>query len=188
MTNLVLKKLLKESKDKKKIISIHSYEREGFWCGYVENFSEELVYIRHFTKFGKEDGLVVENIENIKCFDSDDDYSRAYQYLIENHEKLEIGNLLDLKMVESENWEYEMLHQLAGMGVAVSIEINSDEIYIGTIAELDEEIIKLYCLGTLGEDEGHSFFKISDITSIYYDRMEGRKRLLLSKWRKNNSM
>ena len=71
-----LKKILQESKDDKKIVGIRIYrDDEKFWCGYINDFNENLVLIQHFTEFGQTDGFVLEKIENIESIDSDDNYS-----------------------------------------------------------------------------------------------------------------
>lgn len=186
MKNSILIKVLQASKENKQLIGIRKYgDEDDFWCGYIHDSNEDLVYIQHFTKFGKSDGLIIEKIDNIECFEFDDEYSKSYQYLINNHDKLESLKSIEIIIVDSENWQFEILKQLSEHDRLIKIEINNDSAYTGSIAEFDNEMISLACVGNLGEDEGKALYRLSDITSIQFDRMEERKRQLLYQWRKN---
>lgn len=185
MKKTILKNVLKNSQKDKKIIGIRKYgEDDDFWCGYISQFNEELVFIHHFTKFGKYDGLIIERIDNIECFEFDDEYSKSYQYLIENHAKLERAESITIDIVDTENWQAKILKQLSPLETLIKIEINNESAYTGAIIDFDDDMVNIACVGNLGEDEGNSIYRISDITSIQFDRMEERKRLLLSEWRK----
>jgi len=86
----MINRFLSESKNTKKFIGLWLYDDdETFWSGYVEDFNDEFVNFRHFSKYGKPDGMIVERIDNIKTIDFDDNYSEAMKYLSENHNKLD---------------------------------------------------------------------------------------------------
>ncbi|MEN8121351.1 MAG: hypothetical protein ABFS35_13445, partial [Bacteroidota bacterium] len=187
MKNGIIEKILKESKDNKKILGIRKYgEGDDFWCGYIYDFNEQLVIIQHFTKFGKPDGLIIEKIENIESIETDDDYAKSYQYLVENHNRIEKQRDIKIKICASEDWQLDTFKQLDLFKALVTIEINSDFFISGFINEFDNGFLNIKTIGKLGEDEGDCFYKIADITSIQFDRMEERKRQLLSEWRKSS--
>ncbi len=108
----LIKDILRRSKEEKKFIGIWLYnDDDGFWSGYVKDFDEEFVFLRHFTKYGKPDGIIVEQIENIESIDFDDDYSNAMEYLIANSEKIDKEPEIELSINDHENWQYEILEQ-----------------------------------------------------------------------------
>jgi len=55
----------------------------------------------------------------------------------------------------------------------------------GFVHKLTENKLIIKPIGKLGEDEGLSLYKLSDINSIQPDDLECRKRLLLYKWKYN---
>ncbi len=179
----MLKKILQESKDKKKVIGIRMYgDDENFWCGYITNFNDYLVLIQHFTDYGQADGIVIEKIENIESIDNNDNYSSSFQYLIENQ------NNLDQKQYYSdlpnfENWQYDLLKRFNKVDQIVSLEFDEDIVIFGNIKDLDYEYIKLQTIGNLGDIESISTYRITDIASIRIDSEESIKRKILLEWK-----
>jgi len=130
----MIRDILNKSKEQKKILGIWMYDDDdGFWSGYVKDFNEELVFIQHFTKYGKPDGVIVERIENIESIDFDDDYSRLMEYVIQNSDKLDIEPEVKFEITESENWQFELLDkQLGGKDRIVRIQVNANN-YCGLV-------------------------------------------------------
>ncbi|MEM8524626.1 MAG: hypothetical protein AAGG68_08275 [Bacteroidota bacterium] len=179
-------KLLEKSQKEKSIIGIWVYgDDEGFWSGYVKSFTEEIVVLQHFTKYGKPDGLIIEKIENIESIDFEDDYVRAMEYLVQNSSKLGQDITTNITISSPKTWQKDILKQQLGkVDQVVKIQVNSDSVYTGLVEDCDEENVVLRILGQEGEDKGKALFRIQDISSIRNNDMDSRKRLLLYNWRK----
>tara|TARA_R110001583_G_scaffold69300_2_gene196568 strand:- start:5953 stop:6513 length:561 start_codon:yes stop_codon:yes gene_type:complete len=180
--------LLNKSKNEQKIIRIWFYgEEEMYWCGYVKNVKEKLFFLQHFTKFGKPDGLLSEQIENIESIDFDNDFSKTMEYLIKYPDLIDKEPKIDLEITEEDNWQFEILDSQLGLkDRLITIQINGDRFYNGIIEWIDEGYLILNKVGEEGQDEGKSIFIIDDINAIQINNLENRKRLLLYKLRKAN--
>lgn len=177
-----LKKILQESKDNKKIIGIRMYgDDEKFWCGYIIDFNENLVVFQHFTEYGQTDGLVLEKIENIESIDSDDKYSSLYQYLIERQNDINI-ELKKIDLPTSKNWQYDFLEKFKNTDQIISVEFEGDVTIYGEIENLDSEFIKIKTIGFLGDLDGFSTYRVSNVTAIRIDNVESIKRKVLLDW------
>ncbi|WP_297868113.1 hypothetical protein [uncultured Flavobacterium sp.] len=74
---------LQRSKDNKEIISIWQYNGDkSSIVGYVSEISDDYIGFRHFTRFGKPDGIIFIKIDNIKSIDFNDDYTKVMECLI----------------------------------------------------------------------------------------------------------
>jgi len=177
--------ILKNSKDQRKIIGIWLYgEEDGFLSGYVKHFTEELVFLQHYTSYGKPDGVIIENIENIESIDFDDDYSKDMEYIIAHSDEIDVEPELDFTNTISGNWQFEILDkQLGKKNRIVRIQVDGTNIYSGLVKWIDEESLILNIIGTEGQDEGKTFFKLEDITAIRINDIESRKNLLLYNWK-----
>ncbi len=182
----MIKEILENSKKNKKFIGIWNYDDEdSFWSGYVEDYTDDVVYLKHFTKYGKYDGIVIEKIESIKSIDFDDEYSRIMHYLIENPHLLEDHKEISIKKPKTKNWKYEVAKLLVGdTNSVLRIIMENEDTYTGRVVKLDKEHIVLNLLDSDGIDLNLSLFKFDDITSMRINDIEGRKRLIAYKWRK----
>ncbi len=184
----VMKKILQESKDNKKIIGIRLYrDDEKFWCGYINDFTENLVLIQHFTEFGQSDGFIIEKIENIESIDNDDNYSSAHQYLIENQNDIKRESI-KIDIPTSENWQHDILEIFINNNQIISMDFEGDFTIYGEIESLDSEFIKIKTVGYLGYLDGYSTYRLNDIIAIRIDNIESIKRKKLLEFNlKNNS-
>jgi hypothetical protein len=160
---------------------------EKFWCGYITDFNEKFIQIQHFSKSGQPDGLILEKIANIESIDTEDDYSLAFQYLIENQDKLIEIKPEKFELPNSENWQYDFLEKYKMTNQIISMEFEDDFTIYGKINELDLEIVKIETIGDLGDLDGFGNYKINDIKTIRLENIESIKRRLLSEWRKKKS-
>ena len=185
MNSEILASIFEDSKQNKKIIHINLDLGDGdFWCGYVTDYNEEFVMLHHFTKYGKSDGEIIEQIERIESIEYDDDYSKCMQYIIDNSWEIDVEADLDFKLPETENWQFEFLSQQVGLKNSLCrLELLS-EIFTGFIAKLNDQVVLVHLVGRLGEDNGYATYKIEDIISVRINDIESRKRLLLYNWRK----
>ncbi len=178
------KEILQKSKETKEILSIYFYgdDDSDFWAGYIEDYNDELISIKHFTKYGVPDGIIVKEIANLKRIDFEDDYTKALQYIIDNSAELHKEEPFKMPLTKDEN----LLKQVVGTENIVRLEID-DDYPCGFITRLSDEDLTLHWIGEEGEDYGKSVFKIEDITTIRVNDIAARKRKMLFQWRKNKS-
>ena len=181
----VFYKILENSKVNIELIGFWKYnDEEGFWCGYVIDYNENLVSIQHYTKYGKRDGVIVAQISEIQSIDFNDDYAKAMQCVIDYANELDKEDETNIDFTENENWQYELLKQMEGnLDKITSLEINNSNYYSGFILEVTETDFVFHCVGKLGEDEGTVIYKTEDITGFRINDIDNRKRNMLYKWR-----
>jgi hypothetical protein len=179
-----MEKLFELSKNTEKLLAITLYNDSGFWCGYVLDYNEDLVVIQHYTKYGKSDGIIVENVHNIESIEYDDDYCKSLEYLIHNHFELDYEEEVSLNIGLSEFWQLEVLKpHLLRKDRLIRVQINNDTILSGLLEKLDEETLELQLIGKEGQDDGKIMLKTGDIDAVRVNDLEGRKRLLLHNWK-----
>ena len=177
--------ILNKSKNEKKFIGIWLYgDDEGFWSGYVKDYNEDLVILQHYSKYGKPDGVIIEEIENIESIDFDDDYSKAMEYIIDHADELDYESEINLKIKHPDQWQKEILDdQIGKKDRIVRIEVNQENTCSGLVEWSDNNNVVIHRIGKEGQDEGRSLFKIEDISSIRINDIENRKKLMLFNWR-----
>ncbi len=183
----IFNKILERSKLNKELIGLWKYnDDEGFWCGYVIDYNENLVKIQHYTKYGKKDGIIIAQISDIQSVDFNDEYEKVMQCVIDYSNELEKEDETNILLIESEDWQFELLKQLEGnFDKITSLEINSSY-FSGFIIEVSETDFIFHCVGKLGEDEGLVIYRIEDITGFRINDIDNRKRAMLYKWRKSS--
>jgi len=179
-------KLFEISKTQQKLLKIFAHGEEGFWLGYVLNYTSEIVEIQHFTAFGKPDGIVVEKISNIERIEFSDDYARSFNFLLKNHQDLEKQTIDSLSKTGIGDWNVDILSQLIGKQKLVSIKINGAN-EMGFPKEVTDEFLVFHSIGKLGEDYGLVCYRIEDVDSIQVDALSNRKAELLYRWRKTDN-
>ena len=185
--NSMIEEILEKSKSERKFIGIWTYDdSDGFWSGVVKDFNKEFVFIEHYTKYGKLDGIVVEKIENIQTIDFNDGYSELMEYLIEHSHLLDSQSDIDIEIPKTKDWQFEILKKYVGNNeVVVRIQLEDDMTYTGLVSKCDEEATVLNCIGSEGHDEFLTLYKNDDIQMIRVNDIEARKRLLVFNWRKS---
>ena len=182
----IFNKILERSKLNKELLGLWKYnEEDSFWCGHVIDYNETLLKIQHYTKYGKPDGIIIAQLENIKSVDFDDDYAKAMQVVIDYADEIEKETNFDITLSENDNWDFEIIKKLEGnFDILSSIEISNSDYFSGFITEVTETDFIIRCVGKMGEDEGSVIYKIEDITGFKINDIDNRKRCLLYKWRK----
>ncbi|MGZ3901693.1 MAG: hypothetical protein ACXVPU_19240 [Bacteroidia bacterium] len=177
--------IFERSMENKELIGIWKYDDEtSFLCGYVVNYDDTLVAVKHFTKYGKPDGVVIEQISNIINIDINDDYLISLQYIINNAKKLDKENEIEVDIAGGEMWQFKLLQENSERkDRVVSIEINRGDNYCGFIGKVTMTDFMLKCIGKLGEDEGSVIYRVEDVTALSINDLDCRKRLLLYNWK-----
>lgn len=79
----LLQSQIKIAKEQRKLMSFVEYGSDtNFFCGYVLDFTSEMITIKHITKFGKDDGLIVQPLSAFVRIDFDDDYALAMEHIV----------------------------------------------------------------------------------------------------------
>ncbi|MEL1246039.1 hypothetical protein AAEO56_17325 [Flavobacterium sp. DGU11] len=183
----IFSEILERSKLNSELIGLWKYnDDDGFWCGSVIDYNDEIITIQHYTKFGKKDGIFIAQSSDIESVDFNDDYAIAMRYLIENANELDNQGTIDQIILE-EDWQYEVLNQVSGsVEKIVSVEINGDSYYSGFVQRVTEVDFVMLCVGKMGENEGLVLRKVADITGFKINDLDNRKRLMLYNWRNAN--
>ena len=184
----IFKKILQESKNNKKLIGFRNYEDEDkLWCGYVKDFNDDLVLVQHFTEYGEMDGLILGKIEDIESVDSSSDYCSAIQYLAEykNSSNDECNNL---DLPDSDNWRFDFLDKFKKTDRIIAVEFVGDYTIYGIINDLDTEFLTLRGVGQIGDLNGFSTYRLSNIKAIMIDNFESLNRKILLDWNLKNSI
>jgi len=186
MNSSFLQSILQKSKDNKEIISIWQYNGDkGSLVGYVSDISEEYIGFKHFTRFGKQDGILYIKQANIKNIDFNDDYTKVMECLIQYADIIDKSPDFRIDLNQSDFWQFNAVIQLSkAKDQIASFEINGNEFFTGFVKETSEEDFILNCVAKNGEDLGTSLFRIEDITEIRVNDLDDRRKLLLYKWRK----
>lgn len=187
MSSNILHSILERSKDTKEIISIWQYNSDkGSLVGYITEISEDYIGFRHFTRFGKPDGIIFIKIANIKSVDFNDDYTKVMECLIQYSNIIDTPSDFNIKLSQAEYWQHKALLELQDQADQIaSLEINGNEFFTGFVKAVSEDDFILNCIAKNGEDLGTSLYKIEDITEIRVDDIDDRRRSLLYKWRKS---
>lgn len=177
--------VFEKSKTDKKIIGIRLYgEGDDFWLGYIEDYNDKIIQLRYFDILGFEDGLVIEQQENIDSIDFDSEYEKTYEFLINKRNDLsKIKRYIDFK--NTDNWRTEYLTDFKNNGNIISIEFNKDLQIYGYIYNLSDNELIINGITHLGEDDGKTVYKIDDITAFRLGDKKSKLRQELNKWRIN---
>jgi len=180
----MIEKILENSQRLQKLIGIKLYGDGGYWCGIVQEFNDEFIQLKHFTKNGELDGMAIEKIVDVERVDIDDDHLTAIKIVIENRQKIrdiEIKSRIFTDL-DDENWQFVSLKPYENdRNVLSSIQINNDDYYKGFVVSISEEFLKYEIIDNHGLSYGESLFKLEDINSIKINDLECRRRLLIYK-------
>jgi len=176
--------ILEKYKNENKVIGLKLYGNSGFLCGIIEEYNEEFIQLKHFTKFGELDGVAIERIADIERLDIADDYLNGMEILIKSKHKIrdiEVRSRI-FDDLDDENWQFIALKPYEGdKDVLISIQINNDDYFKGFVISISEGFLKFQIIDNLANSNGISMFKVEDINSIKINDLECRRRLLIYK-------
>ncbi len=183
----MIKNILNKSKTTKEIIAIRLYDGdEDFWCGYVEDFNDNIIQLRHFNKHGNDDGIIIVQIQHCESIDIESNYEKAFNYITrQKNDFNKIEKVMDFK--NSDNWKYEYLKDSKEKQTIISLEFNQDYVIYGIITELNDNEFMLLGIGKLGEIEGKTIYKIDDLTALKIMDLDCKFRMDLYKWNTKTS-
>lgn len=175
-----------ESKQNKKLLHIEKYGGNIAFCGYVLSYNTKAVQIQHFTRYGKDDGVITILYSDIKYIIVDNEYLKSMQYIVDNNSLADNNKNAVLPLESSGDWIIQALSEYKGdRSVVLGLNIDGDW-YLGFVNDLDESFFSFSELDRNGTLIDTCIYKISDISSIHVNELESRKRLMLYNWRKNS--
>ncbi len=184
MENKILDKILTNSKKDKSIISARQYgDSNNQFVGYILDFNDKLFIMQQVSTNGFEDGILIEEFDNIETFEVGD-YESAYQFLFENSHKASKQTVKNIDLPNSENWKYDMLEKMFSLGEVITIQLNSDDnIVTGYIISFNKSHLEFNPLSNIGEDDGIVLYKIEDIKTFTINEISSRRINLFKNWR-----
>jgi hypothetical protein len=181
MISRIIGKILSHSQETQTLIGVRkNNDEDKCWVGYIVDFNETLFVLQHISPMGLLDGLILEKLENIDNFETDDEYIKTIQILFEQKNKIAKQAIRNIEITEEENWQYEVLKNSFDQGRLISVEINnSDTVNYGYVLDYDDASLQISAISDIGEGAGTQTYRLTDISSLTVDRIEGRKREML---------
>ncbi len=173
--------ILEKSKETRELIGFNYYGSDnGFYCGFVIGYNEDFVIIQHYSKFGMNDGILVHKLADIKYYETETDYLRGIQRLVDSP-----GEMLKQTFKPKPNEEHmesfiSLFESFIGnKDYLLKIEMNDEEIYFGLLEWCDEENFSIKNIDSDGTITGKIIFKFEDLRLYWIDDQECRKRKIL---------
>lgn len=180
----MIDQLLEKSKVENKVIGISLYGDEGFWCGVIIDYNDDIFQMKHYTSFGVEDGVIIDEVSKIERIDFDDEYTNALSTLIKNEKQLaevKFKNRFFEDLLGDDWQELAIKPYLGEKNFMISIYFHNDNSFKGFVENVYDYSFAFRCIGDLGQDRGMSLFKYEDVASVKINDLECRKRLILYK-------
>jgi hypothetical protein len=186
MTSRIISEILTYSQETKTLIGVRKRNSEdSVWVGYITDFNDSIFILQHVSSLGIEDGLVIEMIDNIDNFETDDDYLKSIQLLFEQENPVQKQQVKAVEMPGEDNWQYDLLKNGFDQGRIITVEVNdSNTVNYGFVLDYDEISLQLRAVTKVGEENGTETYCLAEITSLTVDRLEGRKRQFLYEMKK----
>lgn len=181
MPGRIITEILTYSQETKTLIGIRKHNSDdGVWVGYILDFNETVFMLQHVSPLGFEDGIIIERIDVIDNFETDDPYLRATQLLFEQENQILKQTVTTLETPTEENWQLNLIKNVFDLGKIISVEVNNaDAVNYGFILDYDDSSLQLKSITKIGEENGTETYCLADITSLSVDRIEARKRQFL---------
>lgn len=186
MTSRIINEILTYSQETKTLIAIRKRNNdEGAWVGYILDFNDTLFVLQHVSSLGLEDGIIIEKIDVVDNFETDDDYLGATQLLFDTENQVQKQHIRSIEMPHEENWQHGLLKSGFDQGKIITVEVNNaDTVNYGFVFDYDDTSLQLKSITKTGEENGTETYNLADITSLTVDRLEGRKRQFLYELKK----
>ncbi len=171
--------VLEKSKSEKKLVELNCYGiGEGFYCGYVLEYSEEFAIIQQFTKFGTSDGILTLSLADIKFIETDTTYLSGITLLI-NQQNLVLNQTYYLKGKNVESFTHLFETFIGIKEYLIKFELSDEDVYFGLVEWCDEDYFSIINIDIDGSAIGKATFKFEDLKMYWVDDLECRKRKIL---------
>lgn len=165
-----MQKLLNEISNEE-IVALYFGNGDKFFCGKILAVNEDFVVLRSYTPYGVYDGYIVKRINELRRIEQNSKYLKSLSDMVKcKHTDSE------LEIIVSGNCLMSMLCHSVSSGQIVSIELEEcDELIIGYVTKIEDNIISIKQYNEYGEYDGVSFIYLEDIISLYIDSENERK-------------
>lgn len=175
----MLRKLLIDAYEQKKIVDINIYEaeEEESVIGYIIDINDKHCTIKEVDKFGNFDGNTTYAIDKIKDLSSDNWYLHNLHIIIDNHEKLNQDNRTTIYKKGMElisQFKYLKENEIITM-----LFFEEDNYELGIILDYDENFILLRDIGQDGCILGTTCYRLNEIIGLKYNGLGEQKTKLL---------
>lgn len=171
--------ILEKSKSERKLVGLNCYGvDEGFYCGYVLEYSEDFLIIQHFTKFGIYDGIITLSLSDVKFIESDTTYLKGIELLM-NNQNLVLNQTYKLRGKNADAFTHLFESFIGNKDYLVKFELSDDDIYFGLIEWCDEDYFSIINIDIDGTVIGKATFRFEDLKTYWVDDLECRKRKML---------
>ncbi len=168
--------ILEKSKSEKKLVGLNCYGvDEGFYCGYVLQYSEGFVIIQHFTKFGIYDGILTLSLDDIKFIEFDTVYLKGIELLM-NNPSLVLKQTYQLKDKNDESFTHLFESFIGNKDYLIKFELADEDVYFGLVEWCEEDYFSIINIDMDGSVIGKATFKFEDLKMYWVDDLECRKR------------
>src|SRR5438552_7037024 len=128
MLNRIIGEVLTYSQETKTLIGVRKRNSDdSCWIGYIVNFNDSLFVLQHVSSLGLEDGLVIERIDSIDNFETDDFYLRSVQSLFEQKAVISNQIVKNIEISNDENWQHEIFQNEFYRGKLITVEVHNSD-------------------------------------------------------------
>ena len=153
------------------IVALYFGNGDKFFCGKITAIDEEFFVLRSYTPYGSYDGYMVKKIGELKRIEQNSKYLNSLNTMIKcNH------------IAVSDDFLRSMLLHSFSHGRIVTLELDGcEELTIGCVTGIEDDIISIKQYTEYGEYDGVSFIYLEDIISLYIDSENERKVEVIKK-------
>lgn len=184
----LLKQILDQSITSRKLYLFHTYGRDSKdYCGYVQSFSNDIIQIQHYTKYGERDGIIELPFDNIRTIAVDGDYIQSVQYLIDNQKDFQqMESSYDFRVPAGTEGPLSILNECVNnRNIILTLETDAES-YIGFVDAIISTsyfvFTEIYNAASQFETAVH---RVEDIKFICINDKNSRKNWFIYKWYKN---
>lgn len=176
----MIENLLQESKETQCFLGFNMYGADAaFYCGYVLDFNDDFVIIKHISKYGLKDGFLIHKLSDIKYIESETDYLKGLKLLTQNQSSLRESFRIEDGTAVLDQFITLFESMIGNKDYLIKIEFNNDDLYYGFLEWCDDDYFSIINIDNDGSVIGKAIFKFEDMRLYWIDDQECRRRQLL---------
>jgi hypothetical protein len=179
----MIQDILYNSKNNKSLIGFNLSNGDStYYAGYVLDYTDEVLVLQNYTRFGIIDGVSVHILDDLKNFEVDTVYLNCLKYLIDNQLKMlsQMYEYTEPTIAKSEL--IQILEQyIANREVMLKFEMKDAHVYYGYLEWVDDLYFSINSIDVDGLLIGRNIFKHEELKLFWVDDLECRRRLMISK-------
>lgn len=178
--NMISKILARSLKDKFLIgVRTTTLEWDEVIIGFIESIDDSYFTLKEIDEYGKFIGNTILSFDDIVHLEYSDRYQRRLNFIYENGMNLNPDNRTTIWKKQDALLPYfELTKKRQNI---VTLYLDEDNYSTGKIIDYDEESIFIHMIGSDGNEDGFSCYRIENIIGLRYDGIEEQKIELLYK-------